>query len=99
MELFLRGSSDLTGYAVVKGVSPREGRGSLMMFGGRGMVQCHVVGRVVMATVVVVVVRVRVVVVVLSRLCRLSLRVLLVLHSSVLEPYLHLPFRQIEVTR
>lgn len=37
--------------------------------------------------------------VVIVRLLRLSLAVLLVLHPTVLEPYLHLAFSEIEVTR
>lgn len=70
-----------------------------MVFRGRGVVQRHVVRRVMVPGVVVVVVRIRVVVVVLRRLRRLPLRILLVLHSSILEPYFYLPLRQVEVSR
>lgn len=98
----LRGSlppSDLASYTVVKGISPRERRGSLMVLGGRRVVQRHVVRRVVVARVVVVVVRVRIVVIILSRLRRLPLRVLLILHSSILKPYFYLSLCEVEVPR
>lgn len=80
-------------------VSPRERRGSLMVLGGRGVVQRDVVRRVVVPGVMVVVIRIRVVVVVLRRLRCLPLRILFVLHPSVLKPYLHLSLCQVEITR
>lgn len=46
---------------------------------------------------VVVVVRIRVVVVVLRRLSRLPLRILLVLHPSILKPYFHLSLCQVQI--
>lgn len=89
----------LTGYPVVKGVSPRERRGSLMMLRWRGVVQRYVVRCMVMPPVVVVVVRIRIVVVILSCLRCLSLRIFLILHPSILEPYFHLSLCQVEVSR
>lgn len=86
---------DLTGYTVVERVSPRERRGSLMVLRWRGVVQRDVVWRVVVARVVVVIIRIRIIVVVLSGLRCLPLRVLLVLHSSVLKPYFHLSLCQV----
>lgn len=73
MELLLSCSWHLTSYTVMNRISPRERRGSLMMFRGRRVVQRHVVRRMVMAGVVVVVVRIRIVIVVLRSLRRLPL--------------------------
>lgn len=92
-------SFDLASYTVVKGVSPRERRGSLMVLGWRRVVQRHVVWCVVVASVVVVVIRIGVVVVILSRLRRLPLRVLLILHPSILEPYFHLSLGEVQISR
>lgn len=82
-----------------------ENHGSLMMFTRAvGVMRLDVVdaGRVVVVTgasVVVRVVRLVVVVVVVVGLLRLTLAVLLVLHASVLEPYLDLALGQVQIAR
>lgn len=63
------------------------------------MVQRHVMWGVVVPPMVVVVVRIRIVIIVLRRLRRLPLRILLVLHPSILEPYLHLPLCEVQIPR
>lgn len=65
--------------------------------GGVGGPRHRVVPGVVIAVVVVIIVAGRTRIVVLLR--RLPLRVLFVLHPAVLEPYLDLPLRKVEVSR
>lgn len=48
---------------------------------------------------VIVIVRVRIVVIILSGLCSLPLRILLIFHPSVLEPYFDLPFGEVQISR
>lgn len=81
---------------VVAEYNPREWHGSLMVLYGtvgcRRSVVVDDVMRVAVRMMVAVMVRVAVCrIVVVLLLGRLPLRVLLVLHSSVLKPYLHLP--------
>jgi len=95
--------------------NPRERHWSLMVFDSHCSVRCcsssmvimtcnHVmllcvVTSMVMLTTGVMILVISVAVVVILLLRRLSLTVLLILHPSILKPYLHLTFCQVQIAR
>lgn len=95
--------------------NPRERHWSLMVFDSHCSIRCcsssmvimtcnHVmllcmVTSMVMLTTGVMILVISVAVVVILLLRRLSLTVLLILHPSILKPYLHLTFCQVQIAR